>query len=206
MDQVAQHARGDALAGGIHRHDALGVDGLPLAGQDLVRLDRERGPAAAPADAAAQAEHHALLEHLGQPGLIEPDADHDARLVAQHRLQDRHPAAVAVLQGDALDRGPDRRLLTDLESRDRLAVGEVLVASRVVLEKVADGRETKAGQPPGQRRPHAGQIGQRTREAGGVGGKKGRLRSLVVAAAGEAQERPAAHSTIIAKANTPGPP
>ena len=164
VDEIAQDTRRDALARRVDGHDALGVDGLPLAGQDLVRLDGKRGPAAAQPHAAAQAEHHARLEHLGQPGLVEPDADHHAGLVAQHGLEDGDAAPMAVLESDALHGRPDRRLLADLEVGDRLAIGEVLVAARVVREQVADGRQAKAGEPLGQDGPHPRQIGQRPGE------------------------------------------
>ena len=185
VHEVAQHARRDALARRVDRHDALGVHGLALARQDLVRLDHERGAAAREAHAAAQAEHHARLEHLGQPGLVEPDADHDAGLVAQHGLEQGDAAAVAVVERDALDRRPHRGLLAHLEVGDRLAVGEVFVAARVVREQVAHGLKAEAGQALGQGRSHAGQLGERPGEAGGVGGESGGLRPLVVRAAAQ---------------------
>ena len=188
VHEVAQHARRDALARRVDGHDALGVHGLALAGQDLVGLDHERGAAAREAHAAAQAEHHARLEHLGQPGLVEPDADHDAGLVAQHGLEQGDAAPVAVVERDALDRRPHRGLLAHLEVGDRLAVGEILVAARVVREQVAHGLKAEAGQALGQGRPHAGKLGERPGESGGVGSEARRPRPLVVPAAAEAHE------------------
>ena len=78
--QAAQQARRDLFARRVHGHDALGVHRVALfLFQDLVALDDERGPTALRPVRAAQAEAHALVEHLDQVALVEPDRLDGAR-------------------------------------------------------------------------------------------------------------------------------
>ena len=72
-------------------------------------------------------------------------------VVSDQRLDDVDATARRALGAHTLHHGAHRRLLADLEVADLLAVAEVLVAARDVLDEVADGLEAEGREAP--RRP-----------------------------------------------------
>ena len=143
VHQRAQQLGRHLLAGGVHRHHALGVHALPdLLVEDLVPLDHERLAPALRPEGPAQAQPHALLQDPRQVLLVEPDRVHGAGVVAQQDPDDVDPPARRALGAHAHDLAADGRLLPDLEVADGLAVAEVLVAPREVAER---GRRRCAG-------------------------------------------------------------
>ena len=207
VDQPAQELRRDLLARGVHRHDALGVDPLPgLLLEDLVALDHELLAPALRPEGAADAQPHALGEHLGEVLLVEPDGLDGAGVVAHQHLDDVHAAAGGALGAHAHDLAADRGLLAHLEVADGLAVAEVLVAAREVLDEVADGLEPEGLEATGDAGRDVLELGQRALERGGIEGEAGDRRSFVVPTAAEAERKLLpGHSTIMPMAAVPGP-
>ena len=136
MDESSQKLGRDLLARRVDRDDTLGVDPLPVLLEDLVPLDDELLAPALRAERPAQAELHALAQHLGQVLLVEPDGFHRSGIVAQQHLDDVHPPARRALRPHAHDLATDGRLLPYPEVADGLAIAEVLVAAREVLDEV----------------------------------------------------------------------
>ena len=124
----------------------------------------------------------------------------------EHDAHDVHAAARRALGDDAPDGAAHRRLLADLEVADELAVAEVLVAAREVVDEVAHGLEAEGREAPGDRLGDVLQLGQRPGERGGVEEESRGGRPFVVPAAAEAErECGLGHSAIMAKAAVPGP-
>ena len=205
--EAAQEPRRDLLARRVHGHDALGVHRLGVfLVEDLVALDHQgRAPALVP-EHAADAQLHVLGEHLGEVALVEPDGLDGAGVVAQHGLDDVDPSPCRALGGDPHHGGADRRLLTHLEVADLLAVAEVLVAAREVVDEIAHGHEAERRELARDRRRHPFELGERARESLGLEEEPRHRRPLGVPAAAEAErESRPGHSAIMAKADVPGP-
>ena len=200
MHQGPQQLRRDLLAGGVHRDHALGVHALPLLLlEDLVPLDHELLPPALRPEGAAQTQPHPLGEHPREVLLVEPHGVHGAGVVAHEHLDDVHPPARRALGAHADHLAADGRLLPDLEVADGLAVAEVLVAAREVLDEVADGLQAERLETAGDLRRHALEVRQRALEGRGVVGEAGERRSSVVPTAAESERKSLpGHSTIIA--------
>ena len=149
----AQELGRHLLAGRVHGDDALGVHALPVfLVEDLVPLDHERLAASLRPERPAQAQPHALLQDLGEIALVEPHRLDRAGVVAQQDLDDVDSPAGGALGAHAHDLAADGGLLPHLEVADALAVAEVLVAAREVLDEVADG---VAGRTSARRRATA---------------------------------------------------
>ena len=207
VHEAAEQFGGDLLAGGIHRHDALGVDPLSvLLAEDLVTLHHERLAAALRPEGAAEAEPHPLVQDLDEVALVEPHGLHGSGVVAHEHADDVDAAAGSAVGRHADHLTADGGLLPDLELADALAVTEVLVPAREVLDEVAHGREAEAGEPARHRRRHVFELRERTGERSGVEGEAGDRRPFVVPTTAEAKRRRLPdHSTIIANAAVPGP-
>ena len=93
---------------------------------------------------------------------------------------DGDPLARRPVGADALDDAAHRRLLPELQVAHVLAVAEVLVAAREVVDEVADRRQAERGQLAGGGLAHAGQAGERPLEGDGVDGEAGDRRRLLV--------------------------
>ena len=195
------------FTGRVDGDDALGVHAFPVfLVEDLVPLDDERLTAALRPERPAETEAHALLKHLRQVALVEPDGLDRAGVVAQQDLDDVDPATGCALGAHAHDLAADGGLFPDLEVADPLAVAEVLVAAREVLDQVADGLQAEPGETARHGRGDVLEVGERAVERGWVEGEAGDRRPLVVPTAAEAlRKRLSGHSTIIANAAVPGP-
>ena len=136
--------------------------------EDLVTLDDERRAAALRPIRAPHAQPHALRQHLDEVALVEPDRLDGAGVVAEHDAHDVHAATRRALGDDTPDGAAHGGLLADLEVADALAVAEILVAPRKVIDEVAHGLEAERRQAPGHRLGDVLQLGQRRRERGGV--------------------------------------
>ena len=200
MHEGAQQLGRDLFAGGVHRDHALGVDALTLLLlEDLVPFDHELLAPALRPERAAQAQPHPLREHPGEVLLVEPHGVHGAGVVAHEHLDDVHPPPRRALGAHAHHLAADGRLLPDLEVADGLAVAEVLVAAREVLDEVADGLQAERLETAGDERGHAVEPGERACERRGVVGEAGERRSSVVPTAAESKRKSLlGHSTIIA--------
>ncbi len=207
VHEPAQELGGDLLTGRVDGDDALRVHALPvLLVEDLVPLDHERLASALRTERPAQAEPHALLEHPGQVPLVEPHRFDRTRVVADQHADDVDPPPRGAVGADAHDLAADGRLLPHLQIADLLAVAKILVATREVLDEVADGLEAEGGQATGDRGRHVLEIGERAGEDGRVEGEARDRRPFVVPTAAEAmREWLPGHSTIIANAAVPGP-
>ena len=193
--EAAQQPRRHLLAGRVHRDDPLGVHGVALLLlEDLVALDDERRAAALRPIRAAHAQPHALRQHLDEVALVEPDRLDGAGLVAEHDAHDVHPTTRRALGDDAPDGAAHGGLLADLEVADALAVAEILVAPREVVDEVAHGLEAEGRQAPGHRPGDVLQLGQRRCERGWVEEESRDGRPLVVPAAAEAEREMRARS------------
>ena len=165
VHEAAKELRRDLLAGGVHGHDALGVDSFAvLLAQDLVTLHHERLAAALRPESAADAEPHPLVQDLDEVALVEPHGLHGPGLVAHE-----HPDDVDAPAGRAVGRHTDHLatdggLLPDLEVADALAVAEVLIPAGEVLDEVAHGLEAEAGEPACDRRSHVLELRERAGE------------------------------------------
>ncbi len=207
VHEPAQELGGDLLARGVHGHDALGVHPLPvLLVEDLVPLDHERLASALGTERPAQAQLHALLQHSAQVPLVEPHGLDRPGVVTEQHADDVDPPPRGTVRAHADDFSADRGFFPDLEVADLLAVAEVLVAAREVLDEVADGLQAERGQSAGHGGCHVLEVGERTGEDGRVEGEAGERRPFVVPTAAEALRKwLPGHSTIIANAAVPGP-
>ena len=87
-----------------------------------------------------------------------------------------------------------------------LAVAEVLVAAREVLDEVADGLQAERREAARHGGRHVLEVGERASEDGRVEGEAGDRRPFVVPTAAEAMRKwLPGHSTIRANAAVPGP-
>ena len=165
VHERAQELGRHLLAGRVDGDDALGVHALAvLLVQDLVPLDHERLASPLRPERPAEAQPHALLEDPGEIALVEPHRLHGPRVVAHQDLDDVDPPARRALGADADDLSADGGLLPDLEVADALAVAEVLVAAREVLDEVADRVQAEAGQTARDGRRHVLEFGERAGE------------------------------------------
>ncbi len=207
VHQGTQELGRHLLAGRVHGDDALGVHALPVfLVEDLVPLDHERLASPLRPERAAKTQPHPLLEHLGEIALVEPHGLDRAGVVTHQDLDDVDAPARGALGAHAHDLAADGGLFAHPEVADALAVAEVLVAAREVLDEVADGLEAEGGQATGDGGRHVLEVGEQSAERRGVEGEAGDRRPLVVPTAAEAlRKRLPGHSTIIANAAVPGP-
>ena len=156
-DRLAQRALGEPLREVVHGHEAARV--AEIVRDALVRRVIERRTPAVGAHGAGNGDLGAGRELLREVRLVEPhEADARAARVADGRLGRLHAAAPAHTNGaSAVDSAPDRLLVADAQLRDGHGLREVVVAVRVVPQRVGDGDDAELLQPcevgPGELRP-----------------------------------------------------
>ena len=162
MYKRAQQAGGELFAGRIDGYHALGVQRLLPYAEQFVALHQQRGTAAARTQHAAQADGHAGLEDFGQVALIEPERLQDAAAVAHRSAHHLQSAAPRRHQLGTLHDDAHGGLLAQAELSQAAALTVVIVAARVVLQKVADRGDAEPGEPAGRRRADGGDARERS--------------------------------------------
>lgn len=169
-------------------------------------FDQELQSSALRPERAPQTQSHPLSEDLHEVALVEPDRLEGPGVVAQDRRHDIHATPCGPSRTYTHHHATDRGFLPHLEVADRLAVAEVLVAAREVVDEVAHGVEPEGGEPSRHGGRHAPEIRQRNGEDVRAEREARDRRPFRVQAAAEAvRKRRRGHSTIIANAAVPGP-
>ena len=144
---VANPLRAESIGGGMHGHQARGVDsGAVLAVGEFVRLDAKARAVELP----VEQQPRPLPQPLGQPRLVEPDGLRGPRIICHGRLDDRQAAAAGPPEARRAHLDLHRGLLADPQVRQLAGLGAVAVRMRDVEQRVAQRLDPELGGRRGQ--------------------------------------------------------